>query len=130
MSPNSFYVFQKISFLPVYAKYTQALLFASMLAGAILFYSLRGKKRLALFYAFIEFTFSLVYYWRHIESGEFEKFFIAVITSCVLPVTVYFFSEEIKTPENTIVPDGFKLIKEPKPRAKAEKKTVAEWVND
>lgn len=91
---HSFTVFYGVSELKGNAwGIAQAVLFAVIVDLAILFYTVRGNLRVTWMFAFVMVLINAYYYYTHL--GFSFAFVMGVLLSFVLPVSVYFYSEEI-----------------------------------
>lgn len=72
----------------------QAVLFAAVIDMAILFYTVRGRKDIALYAAAAMVMINAYYYYQHL--GLSFQFAFGVFLALIIPVSVYFYSEEIK----------------------------------
>lgn len=97
-SPNSKAVFLSISTYTGTLAELQAWGFALILDIAILYYTVKNRKDVALFFAVIQVCLNLLYYYQGFELSK--PFLTAVVVSICLPVSVYFYSEEIKAEED------------------------------
>ena len=98
--PHSYHVFESLSKIPGFWGILQAVLFAVVIDLALLFYTLRNRRDISLFFAAVMVLINGIYYFDMI--GFSARFAAAVIISFVIPVSVYFYSEEIKEEEITI----------------------------
>jgi hypothetical protein len=102
MMPNSYFVFYEASKLPIEIfKSFQALCFSGIVGGAILYYALRGKKDISLFFCYVEIIISFLYYWpkevkeqeafwsQFLEFIQHKDFLIHCLLSLILPISVY-----------------------------------------
>jgi hypothetical protein len=69
--------------------------FAFSLESSILIFTLLGKRNTAIFFGLISWLINLLYYW--VEMGMTQKFVAMNIISLIIPVTIFFYSELIKT---------------------------------
>jgi hypothetical protein len=69
--------------------------FAFSLESSILIFTLLGKRNTAIFFGLISWLINLLYYW--VEIGMTQKFVAMNIISLIIPVTIFFYSELIKT---------------------------------
>jgi hypothetical protein len=107
-SPNSKAVFLSISTYTGTLAELQAWGFALILDIAILYYTVKNRKDVALFFAVIQVCMNLLYYWNGLEFSK--PFLTALVISVCLPVSVYFYSEEIKLdPEEVSLPGNSML---------------------
>lgn len=72
----------------------QAVLFAVVIDLAILFYTVRQRKDIALYAAFVMVIINSYYYYQHL--GLSFQFAFGCFLSLIIPTSVYFYSEEIK----------------------------------
>lgn len=72
----------------------QAVLFAVVIDLAILFYTVRQRKDIALYAAFVMVIINSYYYYQHL--GLSFQFVFGCFLSLIIPTSVYFYSEEIK----------------------------------
>ena len=77
----------------------QAILFAVVIDMAILFYTVRGRKDIALYAAGAMVLINAYYYYQHL--GVSFEFVFGVFLSLIIPVSVYFYSEEIHDDDET-----------------------------
>ncbi len=97
--PHSYHVFASLSKIPGVWGIVQAALFSIVIDMALIFYTLRNRRDISLFFAAIMVLINGIYYFDMI--GFSARFAAAVIISFVIPVSVYFYSEEIKEEELT-----------------------------
>lgn len=71
----------------------QAVIFAIIVDGAILFYTVRGKKDVVMFASVFLVIINGYYYFNHL--GASWELLFAGFLSLLLPVTQYFYSEEL-----------------------------------
>jgi hypothetical protein len=69
--------------------------FAFSLESSILIFTLLGKRNTAIFFGLVSWLINLLYYW--VEIGMTQKFVAMNIISLIIPVTIFFYSELIKT---------------------------------
>jgi hypothetical protein len=69
--------------------------FAFSLESSILIFTLLGKRNTAIFFGLVSWLINLLYYW--VEIGITQKFVAMNIISLIIPVTIFFYSELIKT---------------------------------
>jgi hypothetical protein len=92
---HSFYAFYNMSSLRGSAwGIVQAVLFAIVVDLAILFYTVRGKKDVVMFASAFLFIINGYYYFSHF--GVSYELVFAGFLSILIPVTQYYYSEEIK----------------------------------
>jgi hypothetical protein len=72
----------------------QAVLFAIVIDMAILFYTVRQRKDIAMYAAFVMVVINSYYYYQHL--GLSFQFVFGCFLSLIIPTSVYFYSEEIK----------------------------------
>ncbi len=75
----------------------QAVLFAIVIDMAILFYTVRQRKDIAMYAAFVMVVINSYYYYQHL--GLSFQFVFGCFLSLIIPTSVYFYSEEIKDDE-------------------------------
>ncbi len=75
----------------------QAILFSVVIDLAILFYTVRNRKDIAIWAALVMVVINSYYYWQH--WGASFEFIFGVFLSLIIPTSVYFYSEEIKDEE-------------------------------
>lgn len=106
---HSFTVFYGVSELKGNAwGIAQAVLFAVIVDLAILFYTVRGNLRVTWMFAFVMVLINAYYYYTHL--GFSFAFVMGVLLSFVLPVSVYFYSEEIGDDPESDSEDSEELI--------------------
>jgi hypothetical protein len=71
----------------------QAVLFSLVIDSAILFYTVRNKKNVALGFSIAMILINTYYYFQHL--GISFEFAFGVFLSLIIPISVYFYSEEI-----------------------------------
>lgn len=94
---HSFTAFYNTSALKDGWGIAQAILFAVVIDLAILFYTVRGRRDIALYAAVAMVTINAYYYYQHL--GITFEFIFGCFLSLIIPVSVYFYSEEIKEDE-------------------------------
>lgn len=72
----------------------QAVLFSIVIDLAILFYTVRGRSDIAMYAAVAMVTINVYYYYDHL--GLNLQFIFGCFLSLIIPISVYFYSEEIK----------------------------------
>jgi hypothetical protein len=72
----------------------QAVLFALVIDLAILFYTVRGRRDIAMYAAVAMVMINGYYYYQHL--GITFQFAFGCFLSLIIPISVYFYSEEIK----------------------------------
>ena len=77
----------------------QAALFAVVIDMAILFYTVRGRKDIALYAAGAMVMINSYYYYQHL--GISFEFAFGVFLALIIPTSVYFYSEEIKDEDDS-----------------------------
>jgi len=91
---HSFYAFYKISSLNGTGwGIAQAVLFALIVDCAVLFYTVRKNTKVTWMFAFVMVLINLYVYYTHLHL-TFD-FILGVLISFVIPVSNYFYSEEI-----------------------------------
>lgn len=91
---HSFYAFYKISSLNgSYWGIAQAALFALIVDCAVLFYTVRKNTKVTWMFAFVMVLINLYVYYTHL--GLTFDFILGILISFVIPVSNYFYSEEI-----------------------------------
>ena len=70
-------------------------IFAFSLESSILIFTLLGKRNTAIFFGLISWIINLLYYW--FGFGFNQKFVAMNVISLIIPVTIFFYSELIKT---------------------------------
>lgn len=95
---HSAYVFMSLSSFPTAWAYVHSSAMALVISGAILYFTLRNQIKLALFFAVFESMINIAYYIKFIivEEQSWWLLLIAVPVAIVLPVTLYFYAENIK----------------------------------
>lgn len=97
---HSFTAFYNISSLKgTTAGVIQAVLFAIVVDLAVLFYTVRNKKEVVFFASVFLFVINAYYYFDHL--GFVWQLFFAAFLSILVPVTQYYYSEEIGDDEET-----------------------------
>lgn len=97
---HSFKVFYNASSLSGTAwGIAQGILFAIVIDLAILFYTLRNRRDIALGAALSMFIINAWYYYTHIGTIWDLNFLFGCFISAIIPVSVYFYSEEIHEEE-------------------------------
>jgi hypothetical protein len=91
---HSFTAFYNTSALKGPWGISQAVLFALVIDLAILFYTVRGRRDIAMYAAVAMVTINGYYYYQHL--GLTFEFIFGCFLSLIIPVSVYFYSEEIK----------------------------------
>lgn len=92
---HSFYAFYKISSLNGTGwGIAQAVLFAIIVDAAVLFYTVRKNTKVTWMAAFIMVLINLYVYWVHL--GFTFDFALGALIAFVIPVSNYFYSEEIE----------------------------------
>ena len=94
---HSFTAFYNTSALKGAWGIAQAVLFAIVIDLAILFYTVRRRRDIALYAAVAMVTINAYYYYQHL--GITFEFIFGCFLSLIIPVSVYFYSEEIKEDE-------------------------------
>jgi len=69
--------------------------FAFSLESSILIFTLLGKRNTAIFFGLVSWLINLLYYW--IAIGFTQKFVAMNIISLIIPITIVYYSELIKT---------------------------------
>lgn len=101
---HSFYAFYKISSLNGTGwGIAQAVLFAIIVDAAVLFYTVRKNTKVTWMAAFIMVLINLYVYWVHL--GLTFDFALGVLIAFVIPVSNYFYSEEIEVDDPDSVTD-------------------------
>jgi len=91
---HSFYAFYKISSLNgSWWGIAQAVLFALIVDCAVLFYTVRKNTKVTWMFAFVMVLINLYVYYTHL--GLTFDFILGILISFVIPVSNYFYSEEI-----------------------------------
>jgi hypothetical protein len=96
-TPHSYYVFQDVSNINNIFGQAQALLFAIVIDLSILFYTVRKNKMLARGGAVVMSILNIYYY--YLSSGLGASFIFGIFLSLIIPISVYFYSEELETPQ-------------------------------
>jgi hypothetical protein len=92
---HSFTAFYRVSSLNgTLAGVIQAVIFALVIDAAILFYTVRSKKDVVLFASVFLVLINGYYYWVHFQALT-PDFIFGVFVSILIPVTQYYYSEEI-----------------------------------
>lgn len=95
---HSYYAFYNVSSLKGTGwGVAQAVLFAIVFDMAILFYTVRNKKDVVLGAAFFLVLINAYYYYQHL--GFTFEFIFGCFLSVIIPVTQYYYSEEIREEE-------------------------------
>lgn len=89
----------------------QAVLFSIVIDSAILFYTVRNRKDIALWAAVIMSIINVYYYYQHLGLLSLE-FYFGCFLSLIIPTSVYFYSEEIKDPAKVVEYDVEGMAKE------------------
>ena len=92
--PNTYFVFHSISRIEGFWAIAQGLIFAIAIDASLIFYTLRNRKDVAKFFAGIMIAINLLYYWN--LAGLSSQFVAGIIVSILIPVSIYYYSEEIK----------------------------------
>lgn len=95
-APHTYFVMYSISNPGMYEilRVTQAVLAAIVIDMALLFYTVRNRKDIALVFAGMQIAVNFFYYYKNL--GFTENLIAGIIMSIMLPVSVYYYSEEIK----------------------------------
>lgn len=88
----------------------QAIGFAAVVDLAILFYTVRGRRDIALLAAFAMVVINAYYYYQHWHFA-FE-FWFGLFLALIIPASVYFYSEEIDDDDNQVYFDDLDGVKE------------------
>lgn len=88
-------------------------IFAISLEASVFIFTLYGKKRIAIFFAFVSCLINLLVY--RFDVGFTQEFVGMLIISPIIPITIYFYSELIdeknKTKLNWVAPKKLKKMK-------------------
>lgn len=95
---HSFTAFYNTSSLQNGWGIAQAVLFSIVIDLAILFYTVRNRKDIALYAAVVMVVINAYYYYQHLDLSF--AFIFGCFLSLIIPVSVYFYSEEIREEEN------------------------------
>lgn len=95
---HSFTAFYNTSSLHNAWGIAQAVLFAIIIDLAIIFYTLRNRTDIAKIAALAMVIINAYYYYQHL--GVTTEFIFGVFLSLIIPVSVYFYSEEIRLEES------------------------------
>ena len=68
--------------------------FALSLESSIYIFALRGRKTVALFFGLVSFLINIFYYSPNI--GISKELFVTTLLSCIIPITIWFFTEEVE----------------------------------
>lgn len=90
---HSYTAFYNTSSIQNYWGIAQAVLFAIIIDSAILFYTVRGRRDIALGAAFVMVVLNAYYYWQF--HGLNFNFAFGIFLSLIIPASVYFYSEEV-----------------------------------
>lgn len=105
---HSFYAFYKISSLNGTGwGIAQAVLFAIIVDAAVLFYTVRKNTKVTWMAAFIMVLINLYVYWVHL--GFTFDFALGALIAFVIPVSNYFYSEEIEVDDDPNKVTGLQL---------------------
>jgi len=96
---HSYFIFYLLSpYDSEYAKVIQSVFYSFVLSSAILFYTLRNRKGIALLFAVFESGINLYYFIYYLYKIDYLiGSIIAIPIALMLPVTIYYYSEEIKS---------------------------------
>lgn len=94
---HSTYVFLSLSSFGELWALIHSAVMAIVISGAILFFTLRKKITLAIFFAAFESAINIAYYVKYIivENQSWWLLAIALPVAVVLPLTLYYYSEEL-----------------------------------
>lgn len=102
---HSFTAFYNTSSLQNGWGIAQSILFSIVIDMAIIFYTVRGRRDIAMYAAVAMVTINAYYYYQHL--GVTFEFIFGCFLSLIIPISVYFYSEEIKDADD---PDNDKEI--------------------
>lgn len=92
-TPHTAVAFADLSSLPPAWSWVQAIVFALVIDMAILVYTVRNRVDIALGAAIIMFLIN-IYYYSHLYPDYLSMGF-GVLMAAVIPISVYYYSEEI-----------------------------------
>lgn len=97
---HSGYVFMSLTSFTGWLAYTHSISMAMVISGAILYFTLKKNSKLSLSFAVFESLINIAYYIKFIitDDKSFWLLSIAIPISVVLPITVYYYSEHIDSP--------------------------------
>lgn len=103
---------------------SQAILFAVVIDLAILFYTLRNRKDIALGAAGVMFLINAYYYYQHF--GISFQFAFGCFLAAIIPASVYFYSEEIQPEEKSPVAHELEAVEKDRDMWKAQVESLRE----
>lgn len=81
--------------------YLFGVMFSLALSLSILLFTLRGRKRLAVFYLLVEMFINIIYY-RLYELENTYVLFSTIFLALIIPVTIFSYSHEVFTDETVL----------------------------
>lgn len=70
-------------------------IFAFSLESSILIFTLLGKRNTAIFFGLVSWIINILYYWFELSFSQ--KFVAMNVISLIIPVTIFYYSELVKT---------------------------------
>jgi hypothetical protein len=75
--------------------------FAVSLETSIFIFTMAGKRNTAIFFGFISWSINILSYW--FEMGFTQKFVAMNVVSIIIPITIFFYSELIKSDKRVYI---------------------------
>jgi hypothetical protein len=81
--------------------------FAISLETSIFIFTMAGKRNTAIFFGLISWSVNILSYW--FEMGFTQKFVAMNVISIIIPITIFFYSELIKSDKRVYVKKSTKI---------------------
>ena len=81
--------------------------FAVSLETSIFIFTMAGKRNTAIFFGLISWSINILSYW--FEMGFTQKFVAMNVISIIIPITIFFYSELIKSDKRVYVKKSTKI---------------------
>jgi hypothetical protein len=85
--------------------------FAVSLETSIFIFTMAGRRNTAMFFGIISWSVNILSYW--FEAGFTQKFVAMNVISIIIPITIFFYSELIKSEKRAYVKKVTKVNKKP-----------------
>ena len=81
--------------------------FAVSLETSIFIFTMAGKRNTAIFFGLISWSINILSYW--FEMGFTQKFVAMNVISIIIPITIFFYSELIKSDKRVYIKKSTKI---------------------